>query len=318
MPRWPALIALMLATPANALTLDVPQGAVLTQQTVEPIGSHALPTGPWANGALPTRTVEGEVTWQAWRLPQAGLTTLALLAPLRTALEQEGFDILLDCATAACGGFDFRFAIDVLPPPAMQIDLGDFRFLSARRDDEAVEILVSATARAGHIQIVRTGPADAAFRASATGDAPATTAEGAGPALTLPPAAAIAGDTIGGALETQGRVILSDLAFQTGSAQLGDGPFASLTALAAYLTANPNRTVALVGHTDAEGSLDANIALSRRRAGSVLERLVADYDIPRGQLAAEGMGYLSPIASNLSPAGREANRRVEVILTSTE
>jgi outer membrane protein OmpA-like peptidoglycan-associated protein len=315
MMRLAPLFALLLAAPAHALTLDVPTGAVLTQQTVEPIGGHTLPTGAFAGGALPTVTVEGEVTWQAWRLPQAGLTTLALLTPLRDQLEEEDFTTLLDCATTVCGGFDFRFAIDVLPPPAMHVDLGDFRFLSARRGDEGVTILVSTTARAGYIQIVRAGPADAAFRASATGDAPETTTA---PAALTPAAAAVAASGIGGALETQGRAILADLAFQTGSAQLGDGPFPSLDALAAYLTANPTRRVALVGHTDAEGSLDANIALSRRRAGSVLERLVADYDIPRAQLAAEGMGYLSPVASNLTPAGREANRRVEVILTSTE
>jgi len=72
-----------------------------------------------------------------------------------------------------------------------------------------------------------------------------------------------------------------------------------------------------VGHTDAEGSLDGNIALSRRRAASVLERLVTAYQVDRRQMEAQGMGYLAPIASNLTEEGREANRRVEVIVTST-
>ena len=64
--------------------------------------------------------------------------------------------------------------------------------------------------------------------------------------------------------------------------------------------------------------MDGNIALSKRRAGSVLERLVTAYDIPRRQLEAEGMGYLSPLDTNLTDDGRDANRRVEVIITSTE
>jgi OOP family OmpA-OmpF porin len=72
--------------------------------------------------------------------------------------------------------------------------------------------------------------------------------------------------------------------------------------------------VALVGHTDATGSLDANIALSRKRAASVKDRLVRAYGIAVSRLDAEGMGYLAPIASNLTQAGRDANRRVEAVL----
>jgi outer membrane protein OmpA-like peptidoglycan-associated protein len=88
--------------------------------------------------------------------------------------------------------------------------------------------------------------------------------------------------------------------------------------LADYLAAQPDLSVALVGHTDASGSLDGNIVISKRRAGSVLERLVSDYGVARRQLDAQGMGYLSPIASNQTQEGRDANRRVEVIVTSTQ
>jgi OOP family OmpA-OmpF porin len=50
----------------------------------------------------------------------------------------------------------------------------------------------------------------------------------------------------------------------------------------------------------------------------VLERLAGQYGVARSQLEAEGMGYLAPVATNLTPEGREVNRRVEVILLSTE
>ena len=72
--------------------------------------------------------------------------------------------------------------------------------------------------------------------------------------------------------------------------------------------------VALVGHTDAQGSLDANIALSKRRAQAVADRLVAGHGVARAQLQAEGMGWLAPVATNLTPEGREANRRVEAVV----
>jgi outer membrane protein OmpA-like peptidoglycan-associated protein len=64
--------------------------------------------------------------------------------------------------------------------------------------------------------------------------------------------------------------------------------------------------------------LNGNIALSKKRAEAVLETLVSDFNVPRAQMDAQGMGYLSPIASNLTAQGREANRRVEVIVTSTQ
>ena len=50
----------------------------------------------------------------------------------------------------------------------------------------------------------------------------------------------------------------------------------------------------------------------------MLERLVSAHGVPRAQLDAEGMGYLSPIAPNLDAAGREANRRVEAVLLNSE
>ena len=76
--------------------------------------------------------------------------------------------------------------------------------------------------------------------------------------------------------------------------------------------------MALVGHTDASGGLDVNIAVSRQRAQSVRQRLIDRYDIPARQVDAQGVGYLSPRASNLTEAGRQKNRRVEVMMTSTE
>ncbi len=73
----------------------------------------------------------------------------------------------------------------------------------------------------------------------------------------------------------------------------------------------------LLEDTDADGDLALNVALSKRRAASVLERLVSDYNVARRQLQAEGVGYLAPIANNLTEVGREANRRVELVLLST-
>lgn len=310
MTRFLAILVALLAQPAWAVTLNVPGNADVQHEETLALGSYLVPTGPYAEGRVPGIMAEGEVLRQAWRIEAAGLATLQILAPLRDQLTAAGFDVLYECNTEQCGGFDFRFGIEVVSAPEMYVDLGDFRYLAAKADGpdgpEYVSLLVSRSSLSGFLQITRIGPPTGAPAILTTAQAPARATTTAAP-----------GD-FAAEIEVNGHVILSDLTFDTGSAQLGSGPFASLQTLADYLLANPSRRVALVGHTDSQGSLDGNIALSKRRAGSVLERLVTDYAIPRSQLAAEGMGFLSPLASNLTPEGRDLNRRVEVIITSTE
>lgn len=303
-----AALLLVAALPAGAQTLQFPGNASLQQEATSPLDSYAMPVDIWTDGALPTQVVEGELTRQAWRIGTSSLTTLQVLRPLREQLRNDGYDILFECQTEACGGFDFRFGVETLAPPAMQIDIGNYRFLAASREDEAgtayVSLFISRTAQAGFVQVTQVLPSteDTPPLAEATAPPVGQTQEDRSP--------------LASRLDVLGHAVLEDLTFDTGSSQLGQGDFASLAALADYLADHPNRRVALVGHTDAEGSLDGNIALSKRRAGSVLERLVSDYGVSRRQLAAEGMGYLSPVASNLTDAGRTANRRVEVIITS--
>lgn len=297
-----AVLVLSTPLPAWAQVLEMPAGARLMQDQSTDPDSYLLPTAAW-DGRLPTLSVEGAVNRQAWRIEGAGLSTLQVLAPLRDQLHEAGYEILLECETEACGGFDFRFSTEVLPAPAMYVDLGDFRFLAAQKEDEAVGLMISRTSRDAFVQVIRAAPSDAP---------PLAAAAAAGSRGTMAPEP----DNFGALLDTEGRVILSDLGFETGSAQLGAGPYASLGALADYLALDENRTVALVGHTDSQGPLDGNITLSRRRAGSVLERLVEEFGTPRSQLEAHGMGYLAPVASNLTAEGRDANRRVEVIILS--
>lgn len=304
-----ALLFVMLPLPGlvQAQGLELPANATRTAELAAGMDSYAVPIGPARGGEVPMRRVEGDLSLQAWKIDEPGLTTLQLMAPLRAQLEAAGYTVLLDCEGEGCGGFDFRLGLRLLPAPDFWLDLSDFRALSAANGGSAVFVIASRTAGATWLHIARIG---ASPPPQANAAQPALRAATAGTVATQP------GD-LGGALEAAGHVVLADLSFETGSAQLGPGPFASLDALAGYLKEHPDRTVALVGHTDSEGSLDVNIALSKRRAGSVLERLVSDYGVPRRQLAAEGMGYLAPMATNLTAEGREANRRVEVILIST-
>ena len=307
-----ALILGLLAGAVSAQTLEMPANATLSLETVTEPGSLGVAIGPWDGETVPLLTGEGRVVRQAWRVESGGLTTLQILAPLRDQLEAAGWEILLECRDRVCGGYDFRANISVLSAPEMHVNFADYRYLSARDPDTGglISILVSRTSRVGFVQVMQVGPAPAEVRRGTEAIL------GTGPS----PGAEVRSETIdlATALDATGSYVLSDLTFATGSADLGPGPYESLAALAQWLAENPDLKIALVGHTDSQGSLEANIALSKRRAASVMERLAEAYGVPREQMEAEGMGYLSPVASNRTEAGREANRRVEVIVTSTE
>lgn len=292
-----------------AQTISFPSNASLTREVTRDLDSYAMPVGPWANGIIPTQIAEGQLSQQAWRILATGLTSLQLIRPLRDQLRNDGFEIVFECRDQDCGGFDFRFGTGVMPPPDMQINLGDFRYMAATKttDDalEVISVIASKSARAGYVQVTRVGTAQSQI---ITADGPAV--RSSDQTLTTTDLAT--------ELTTAGHIVLQGLTFETGSAQLSNRPFDLLQSLADFLISNPSIQIGLVGHTDSSGSLDGNIALSKRRAGSVLERLAVDYGVPRRQMDAQGMGYLAPIASNLTESGRVANRRVEAIITSTQ
>lgn len=304
--RPAAVVLVGLCAPALALDTAFPPGTEQTVLRVERLGSYGLPIGPWSEGSMLTRRTEGRIEQTAWRIPAPGLSTLELLTPLRSMLEREGWRLMYECETEGCGGFDFRYSTQVLPEPGMHVDLGDFRFVSARKGlgaaEEHLSLLVSRStgAGAGYVQMIHVGPPMAA--PEPTADTPAATA--------APPQALAA------ALEA-GSVVLEGLEFASGAADTPRGADRALAELAAYLAAHPARSIALVGHTDASGSLEANIALSKRRAEAVRARLIADHGADATRITALGAGFMAPRASNLTDEGRARNRRVEAMLTST-
>lgn len=108
-------------------------------------------------------------------------------------------------------------------------------------------------------------------------------------------------------------LVLQDVVFETGKADLKPGASQRLRPLASYLQANPNVRVRVDAHTDAQGSDAYNQALSQRRAASVRAAL-ASLGVDGGRIEMVGHGEAQPIADNRTPAGRQQNRRVEVTL----
>lgn len=293
---------------AQTLMLDFPAPATQTFMVVEALSSYSLPIGPFKDGAMQTTVVEGALQKTAWSLAAKGLTTLQILTPLRDQLTSAGYTILFECETFACGGFDFRFGTDIAAEPAMHVDLGDYRYLAAKRmgpeGPNHLALIVSRSSTFGFVQLTEIGAAKAATTALIAPIPPIT--QDPVPSSDLSP--------LGEGLAKQGSVALDDLIFASGAGELDPGEYASLEALAAYLRANVATRVALVGHTDASGALAGNIALSKQRAESVRGWMIDSYGIPADQITAEGVGYLAPRDSNLTETGLTRNRRVEVML----
>ncbi|HEU4627324.1 MAG TPA: OmpA family protein [Steroidobacteraceae bacterium] len=110
-------------------------------------------------------------------------------------------------------------------------------------------------------------------------------------------------------------VTLGDVLFTSGQADLKTGATGNLNKLVAFLNEYPNRTVMIEGYTDSVGSEDYNQGLSQRRADSVKAYLVGQ-GIGSVRLVAAGKGENAPVAGNDSAAGRQQNRRVEVIINT--
>jgi outer membrane protein OmpA-like peptidoglycan-associated protein len=110
---------------------------------------------------------------------------------------------------------------------------------------------------------------------------------------------------------------LGDVLFETNQSTLQSGAYGTLDRLATALREKSGRKVLIEGHTDNVGSEDSNQQLSQRRARSVQSALT-QRGVAGDQIMAVGKGESSPIASNDEAAGRQANRRVELIFTEDQ
>lgn len=121
------------------------------------------------------------------------------------------------------------------------------------------------------------------------------------------------------AQETARGLVLTfgDMLFDTGGSTLKPGAQLLLDKLAAYLQQNPGAHAIIEGHTDNVGSDTMNQALSERRAAAVAAALQAR-GITGDRLETMGLGESYPVATNDTSAGREENRRVEVVLSDSE
>src|SRR5664279_1392283 len=109
-------------------------------------------------------------------------------------------------------------------------------------------------------------------------------------------------------------VSMSDVLFDTGKYTLLPGAREKLSKVAGILMAYPGLNIAVGGYTDNVGTDQLNQGLSEQRAGSVRDYLVQQ-GVSTNSITAKGFGNTLPVASNDSSAGRQENRRVELVVS---
>ena len=111
-------------------------------------------------------------------------------------------------------------------------------------------------------------------------------------------------------LKIGAKILLENLLFESGSAELMPASYSELDKLVELLKLNPNIVVEISAHTDNVGSASYNVSLSSQRAAAVVEYLI-DNDVDRRQLTSKGYGFAQPLVPNTSDENRQINRRVE-------
>jgi outer membrane protein OmpA-like peptidoglycan-associated protein len=109
-------------------------------------------------------------------------------------------------------------------------------------------------------------------------------------------------------------VNVSDVLFDFNSANLKPGAREKLARVSGILLTTPGLNIEVEGHTDSVGSDNYNQHLSEQRASSVRDYLLRQGIMP-GAVATSGLGESQPVVSNATAAGRQQNRRVELVVS---
>ncbi|MFC5625787.1 OmpA family protein [Algoriphagus winogradskyi] len=114
-------------------------------------------------------------------------------------------------------------------------------------------------------------------------------------------------------MAVDGQVTFYGIYFDSDQATIKTESSGLIHEIATYLRNNPTVEIYLVGHTDNTGTAEHNMKLSKARAAAVVTELTEKHNIPSTQITAEGVGVLSPVASNSTEEGKAKNRRVVMV-----
>ncbi|QBY01949.1 OmpA family protein [Rhodophyticola sp. CCM32] len=234
-------------------------------------------------------TVEGAVTRLSYAYP-AETSLLQITRNFEIALEDRGFDILLSCDQDDCGRINYD--VEQFGNSPSWADAFNYRYVMASRTGPEstahVSLFLSVNNRNTYSVVTVTEEEAMAIRMIDAAEMQSSI-----------------GDT--------GRVALYGITFDTDQATIRPESAPTIAEMGAFLATNPDVRVVIVGHTDNQGAMAYNLALSAQRAEAVVAALRDDHGIEADRMAHAGAGFLAPVAVNTTAEGRALNRRVEMI-----
>lgn len=114
-------------------------------------------------------------------------------------------------------------------------------------------------------------------------------------------------------LVEEGKFSTTGILFDVNSATIKPESNGTLKEIADVLNKFPDVKVKIMGHTDSDGSTEANLELSKKRAAAVKNALATDFGIDASRMLTDGKGEAQPVADNKTKEGKAQNRRVEFI-----
>ena len=288
-------------------------GSFIDGQDVLDFTGYTLPVGPAVKDSEGQRvpseklSLEGRVTRTLYRGPKER-STLEILSNYESALESAGFETLFTCGGKDCGKLFHWFFYHEMGQRIMKTKTSgsafdipqDLRYLAAKG---------TAGGRTVHVSVLVAF--DGGF--SNLSKQPVTLLEVIESEAMETGMVTIDAEAMAKGIDASGHIAIYGVYFDTNSAEIKADSAPTLAEISKLLNDRPSLKLLVVGHTDNQGDYDYNMGLSGRRAEAVVKALKDLHGIDDSRLRAAGVGFLAPVASNDKAAGREKNRRVELV-----
>ena len=239
-------------------------------------------------------TLQGDLSQHAYDIKQ--VSTLKVFENYQNALKKAGFSQVVQCKSNECGGEEALQKIG----DAVSIHNDVYNYyrksyytvskLTAGGQDHYVALFIG-----GYESSVRVQQVILSTKAVQTDLVKADASE------------------LKRQLDTSGKALIYGIYFDTGKADIKAESNAALSEIASLLKQNAQLKLYVVGHTDDTGNSQANQQLSEQRAQAVVTALTAQHQINASRLEAHGVGPFAPASNNTSAAGKQLNRRVELV-----
>ncbi|MDB6062181.1 MAG: hypothetical protein JWM78_2284 [Verrucomicrobiaceae bacterium] len=296
-------------------------GSILVGYLVKPYDETELIAGPYKQSSNRGANfekllkVEGKITRIAYNYPR-DRSGLEVMRNYQTALKDAGLAIIFSCEKDACGGADFGGAFQDLKVTPQAIAMPQFK------GNGAPQTPFNYGRLEPRYLLASSKRADGAITYASVYVVPPLQEQNGGIFIEIVEPHAMEGDKVAvnlnaeqmaRGINTDGKVALYGLYFDTDRADVRADSKPALDEMAKLLRQDPKLTVYIVGHTDNQGSYAHNLDLSQKRAEAIVKKLIADYKIEANRLSAKGAASIAPVASNDAETGRAKNRRVELV-----